>query len=123
METVPRRQLIFPDHDLLENLIDIYFGMSHFVPILHEPSFRRDVQADLHHIDDSFGFFVLLVCALASRGTTDPRVLVDGASKHSAGWKYFVQTTTIPRPLFSCPTIHDIQFCVVSLQLPLCVIV
>lgn len=88
--------------------------MAHFYPILHEPSFRRDLKAGLHRIDDSFAFVVLLVCALGSIGTTDPRVLVDGASKQSAGWKYFAQTMSLPRPMFSCPTIHDVQYCVVS---------
>ncbi|KIY67220.1 hypothetical protein CYLTODRAFT_422708 [Cylindrobasidium torrendii FP15055 ss-10] len=132
-------ELDFPPDDLLALLVDIYFRRAAIVPILHRASFQRDLDAGLHLVDNSFGFVVLGVCAIASRECDDPRVLLDsevaaaearaaehtdtfdepsicpgvgaGLSRHSAGWKYFSQIMKLPRALFSSPTIHDVQFC------------
>lgn len=82
--------------------------------ILHWPTFCRNVAAGLHHLDHSFGDLVLMVCALASRVSTDPRVLVDGVSWHSAGWKYYAQTSVTKCSPFSCPNLYDVQACCVS---------
>lgn len=135
--------LTFPPDDLLDNLVDIFFRHAIMVPVLpiiHEADFRRDIKTGLHYIDNSFGFVVLGVCAIASRHSNDPRVFLDsevadarakdgapsssagssilpgvgpGLSRHSAGWKYFSQIMALPRALFSAPTLHDVQFCCV----------
>ncbi|KIY71376.1 hypothetical protein CYLTODRAFT_418918 [Cylindrobasidium torrendii FP15055 ss-10] len=120
--------LIFPPDDLVELLVDCYFRQAFMIPlppILHEAHFRRDLKSGLHYVDNSFGFVVLGVCAVASRYCDDPRVLLDSEvagtrsegsaepslSRHSAGWKYFSQVMALPRALFSTPTLHDVQFC------------
>lgn len=118
IEPPERPHLIFPEDDLLEHLIHTFFNLQpHCLPILHEESFRRDVASGLHFFDSSFGALVLLVCAVASKVSTDPRVFLSnesGDSEYSAGWKYFLQTTTLPKSLFHCPTLYDVQFCCVS---------
>ncbi|KIY71330.1 hypothetical protein CYLTODRAFT_441292 [Cylindrobasidium torrendii FP15055 ss-10] len=133
--------LTFPPDDLLDSLVDIYFQHAIMVPILpfiHEADFRRDLKTGLQYVDNSFGFVVLGVCAIASRHSDDPRVFLDsevaearakgsapnlsadssilpgvgpGLSRHSAGWKFFSQIMALPRALFSAPTLHDVQFC------------
>lgn len=122
--------LTFPPDDLLALLVDSYFRLAFMVPLmpaLHEAYFRRDLKSGLHYVDNSFGFVVLGVCAIASRYCDDPRVLLDSEvaeaqsegsaevplSRHSAGWKYFSQVMALPRALFSTPTLHDVQFCCV----------
>ncbi|KAF7325582.1 Fungal-trans domain-containing protein [Mycena kentingensis (nom. inval.)] len=88
----------FPPDDLFTSLLDLFFTkvdpmLGH---ILHEPSFRNSIAEKRHVSDSRFGAVVLTVCALASRHSDDPRVLVDGAGadaggEHSAGWKWFGQ--------------------------------
>ncbi|KAJ7239773.1 fungal-specific transcription factor domain-containing protein, partial [Mycena haematopus] len=83
----------FPDDDLLRDLIDIYFLRIHpLYLLLHSPSFRASVANGEHLRDRYFGGIVLLVCAVASRLSSDPRVLMTpDAPLHSAGWKWFRQ--------------------------------
>ena len=70
---------IFPEQDLMDDLIRIYFFDVHmFAPVLHRPSFEADVKSGLHLRSRDFAGLVLLVCALASRFSHDRRVLVDG---------------------------------------------
>lgn len=65
-------------------------------PVLHRPSFERDLRARLHLKDEKFAAIVLLVCALGSRflDPSDTRVLmknVDGEyDLNSAGWCYIL---------------------------------
>ncbi|KAJ7239770.1 fungal-specific transcription factor domain-containing protein [Mycena haematopus] len=85
----------FPDDDLLQDLIDIYFLRIHpLFFLLHAPSFRASVANGEHLRDRHFGGVVLVVCALASRLSNDPRVLMTADAPgplHSAGWKWFQQ--------------------------------
>ncbi|KAJ7152994.1 fungal-specific transcription factor domain-containing protein [Mycena filopes] len=85
--------LLFPPQDLLRSLIDIYFTKVNFlVLLLHRPSFERSLASGLHLVDRQFGSVVLGVCALASKFSDDPRVIMEGTnSQLSAGWKYFCQ--------------------------------
>jgi hypothetical protein len=58
----------FPDDDLLQNLIDIYFQrINPLLFLLHSPTFRASVADREHLCDPHFGAVVLVVCALASR--------------------------------------------------------
>ncbi|KAJ6479238.1 fungal-specific transcription factor domain-containing protein [Mycena vitilis] len=93
----PLPQQSFPDDDLLQNLIDLYFEqINPILFLLHSPTFRASVADGEHLRDRHFGAVVLAVCALASRASDDPRVLMSpDAPRHSAGWKWFDQT----RPL------------------------
>ncbi|KAF9018135.1 hypothetical protein BDZ89DRAFT_357526 [Hymenopellis radicata] len=112
-----RPHFMFPEPDLLEDLLNLYF--THHpacLPVFHEPSFRKDVASGLHHIDTSFGACLLQVCAIASRLSIDPRVYLDCKTEASAGWKYFSQTTSISRSIFRAPTLFDVQFCCLSAE-------
>ncbi|KAJ7894534.1 fungal-specific transcription factor domain-containing protein [Mycena leptocephala] len=84
---------IFPDDDLLQSLIDIYFRqINTIVFLLHAPTFRASVGVGEHLRDPHLGAVVLAVCALASRHSDDRRVLITpDAPLHSAGWKWFNQ--------------------------------
>lgn len=81
----------FPDEDLLWSLIDLYFAESNiFLPVLHRPSFESSVAELTHLSDPIFAAVLLTVCAIASRHSTDPRVLIDNESS-SGGWKWIQQ--------------------------------
>jgi hypothetical protein len=86
---------IFPPDDLLHHLLASYFGfLNKCFPLLHEPSFRKSIAKGQHFCDVDFAQLVLLVCAVASRYSGDPCVLLDGNnSPSSAGLKYVGQVT------------------------------
>ncbi|KZV68284.1 hypothetical protein PENSPDRAFT_610193 [Peniophora sp. CONT] len=94
MHDVPFKPLNFPDHDLMDELIGRYFSdINILMPVLHRPTFEEGMRSSLHLRDRMFGSLVLLVCALGSRFSDDPRVLVAGDNTWlSAGWKWFTQT-------------------------------
>ncbi|KAK0196735.1 fungal-specific transcription factor domain-containing protein [Armillaria mellea] len=100
----------FPDDDLLWSLIGLYFTESNiFLPVLHRPSFERSVAQSTHLSDPVFATVVLAVCAIASRYSTDTRVLIDNESS-SSGWKWMQQilvdrranTFSSPPLIYSC---------------------
>ncbi|KAF8226986.1 hypothetical protein L208DRAFT_1406132 [Tricholoma matsutake] len=108
----------FPEDDLLYSLLDLYF--NHFnltLPLLHRPTFERSIAEGLHLTDSRFGSVVLLVCALGSRFSHDPRVLLDGISTyHSAGWKWFEQVQKVKRTFVIPPNLYDLQFHSLAVQ-------
>ncbi|KAF9034244.1 hypothetical protein BDZ89DRAFT_1130785 [Hymenopellis radicata] len=109
--------LVFPPPDLLVSLISLYFSHFHpYLPLFHQPSFRRAVVTGLHLHDARFGGVLLLVCAIGARASNDPRVFLDGQSEHSSGWKWFQQVRSIPRGLFETPSLYDLQHCVLSAE-------
>ncbi|KAF8160814.1 fungal-specific transcription factor domain-containing protein [Crassisporium funariophilum] len=103
---------VYPEDDLLRSLVSIYFEKAnHFLPVLHRPTFEKSLSLGQHLWDSSFGMTVLLVCALASRYSQDPRVLVDGDdSCLSSGWRYFVQVPIHRNALLYSSTIYDLQY-------------
>ncbi|KAK0452874.1 uncharacterized protein EV420DRAFT_1645398 [Desarmillaria tabescens] len=47
---------VFPDNDLITSLVAIYFEQIHpILPIMHRPTFTRDVADGLHLRDENFG--------------------------------------------------------------------
>lgn len=98
------------------SLIDLYFdNLNLYFPLLHRPTFERSVAECLHHTNESFAATLLLVCAVGSRYSDDPRVLLDDeASLHSCGWKYFDQVHVVRKSLLTPPSIYDLQFYCVS---------
>ncbi|KAF7365380.1 Fungal-trans domain-containing protein [Mycena venus] len=108
-----RPNYVFPDRDLIDSLVALYFANFHVTtPILHRPSFERAVAEGLYVRDMAFGGLLLSVLALASRYSSDPRVLIDG-NPLSAGWRFQNQVRVLRR-LFE-PTIHEIQiYCLMS---------
>lgn len=107
----------FPPGDLLQDLIDIHFRTSHCtMPVVHEPKFRKNVQERLHHYDLQFGKLVMMMCALASRDSDDPRVLLPGEKESSAGWKYYEQVEIVRKSMFEPPELHELQMYCVSAE-------
>ncbi|KIK67205.1 hypothetical protein GYMLUDRAFT_37274 [Collybiopsis luxurians FD-317 M1] len=102
---------IFPEDDLMFSLISLYFEeVNIFLPILHRPSFTQSVSQGLHYRDPHFGATLLLVCAVASRYSKDPRVLAHPGSELSCGWNYYEQVQTVRKSLFEPPTLSELQF-------------
>lgn len=125
----------FPDDELGMKLMDLYFThLNPLVLLLHRPTFERNVMQGLHLRNPSFGTVYLLVCAVASRYSDDPRVFLDGIEdgilEHSAGWKYFQQVQMVRMTLLGTPCLEDLQtycvscrwFCLVSLGFMIAVV-
>jgi hypothetical protein len=100
----------------MTQLVDAYFEKCNlYLPLLHRPSFDKAVADGLHTREEGFGSIVLLVCALGSRFSNDPRVILAGSnSQHSAGWEWFRQVQWIRRSLLSPPRLYDLQVAFVS---------
>lgn len=107
-------------------LVDHYFRRYNiYLPLLHRPTFERNIKDGLHLRDEAFGSTLLLVCAMGSRFSTDERVLLeeeiitnatlDEWRWQSAGWKWFrrVQTTRKAVAL-TMPRLFDLQVAGVS---------
>ncbi len=68
-----------------------------------------------HHNDIGFGSVVMLVCALGARWSEDPRVYMDGMSKHSCGWKWFDQVQIHRKSVLGPPRLYDLQIYAVNI--------
>ncbi|KAJ7503711.1 fungal-specific transcription factor domain-containing protein [Mycena galericulata] len=108
----------YPPPDVLSSLIWLYFEHCNiYVPLLHRPTFERAVAGNLHLRDDKFAATVLLVCALGSRFSDDPRVY-DPAAPLTCGWKYFsqVSATATMHHFFRPPMLYDLQYYALASQ-------
>jgi hypothetical protein len=100
----------FPERDLLEHLIGNFFRQTNpYFPIFNEILFRRYVSEGLHLNDRGFGATVLLVAALGSRDSNDPRVYVDPGDTQSGGWKWFNQVQQLRKSIYAPATLFDLQ--------------
>ncbi|KAJ6541641.1 fungal-specific transcription factor domain-containing protein, partial [Mycena capillaripes] len=111
---------VFPDNDLIKNLIKIYFEqINPIMGILHFPSFHRSFLDGLHFREPEFGAVVLAVCALASRHSDDRRVFLEGTdSEHSCGWKWFRQVRPLRASFSPEPSLCQLQLiCLSSIYL------
>ncbi|KAI0081043.1 hypothetical protein K474DRAFT_57243 [Panus rudis PR-1116 ss-1] len=106
----------FPPPDLLQSLIDLYFhNFNDYYPLLHRQTFEAQIAEGLHLRDEGFGSTVLLVCAVGSRFSDDPRVFLEGSeSTHSCGWKYFRQVQLVRKSLLAPPRLYDLQICALT---------
>ncbi|KAK0472520.1 hypothetical protein IW261DRAFT_1507865 [Armillaria novae-zelandiae] len=101
---------IFPDEDLITSLVAIYFEtMNPILPILHRPTFVKNVADGLHLRDENFAAMLLFVLAVASRHSDDPRVLADPSSRLSAGWTFLQFIPIAKKVLLRPPCLNDIQ--------------
>ncbi|EDR09003.1 uncharacterized protein LACBIDRAFT_296682 [Laccaria bicolor S238N-H82] len=107
----------FPDRDLMEQLVDAFFlHLNLYQAVLHRPTFERSVAENLHLDNTGFACTLLLVCAIGSRFSEDPRVFLEGHdSLHSRGWKWFQQVQTV-RSLLVSPSLYDMQFYCLSVM-------
>ncbi|KAJ7096815.1 fungal-specific transcription factor domain-containing protein [Mycena epipterygia] len=103
---------IFPESDVLSELVDHYFAhWNIYYPLLHRPTFEKSIADGLHTRDTSFGAVVLLVCAIGSRFSDDVRVCPPEAEPLRCGWQYFDQVSPAIDQLFARPSLHQIQYC------------
>lgn len=111
-------QFEFPEKDLRDKLVSLYFErVNIYIPLLHRPTFERDLANDLHLHDVGFAQLVLMVSALASRCTDDPRVLLPNEKTTlSSGFKYFRQTRLMRNKLLDKTTLYDLQYYCVRRQ-------
>ncbi|KAJ7122252.1 fungal-specific transcription factor domain-containing protein [Mycena epipterygia] len=86
-----------PPPDLVAHLAELYFTHAHiYLPVLHRQTFDRRVEMGMDHWDDGFAAIVLIVCAIGSRWSDDPRVLLPASKDKSllrCGWEWFNQVT------------------------------
>ncbi|KAJ6608507.1 fungal-specific transcription factor domain-containing protein [Mycena sp. CBHHK59/15] len=84
-----RTAYTFPPAPLLFSLIALYFEHTNaYLPLLHRPSFERDVREGRHERrgEEGFGGTVLMVCAVGSRWSDDPRVVGAGLGPGASGY-------------------------------------
>ncbi|KAJ7314901.1 fungal-specific transcription factor domain-containing protein [Mycena albidolilacea] len=99
--------LKFPPNDHMNDLIDLYFAHENvYLPLLHRPTFARAVADGLHLRNDGFAGTLLLVCAIGSRWSTDPRIADPG---FDCGWEWFDQVHLAGNSLLGSPTLYDLQ--------------
>ncbi|KAF8162154.1 fungal-specific transcription factor domain-containing protein, partial [Mycena galopus ATCC 62051] len=113
---VTRPHYAFPARDLLSTLVDLYFQhVNIYNPLLHRPTFERELADNLHLRDDKFGAIVLTMCAAASRFSDDPRVF-DPTKPLTCGWNFFSQLSRQIEHLYAPPTLYDLQRYCLSIQ-------
>ncbi|KAF5371633.1 hypothetical protein D9758_003376 [Tetrapyrgos nigripes] len=115
-----REPYMFPEDDLLQELIEIYFEkINIYMPLLHRPTFTTAIKEGLHLVDEQFGGLVLGLCALASRQSDDPRNGYEGVeSRLSYGWKWFRQINLVRRSFVGKPSLYELQlYCLTALFL------
>lgn len=65
----------FPEEDLMNELVDLYFFFNNsLIPLLHRPTFKKEILEGLHWRETGFAEVLLLVCAMGSRYSTGTRV-------------------------------------------------
>ncbi|KAJ3510136.1 hypothetical protein NLJ89_g4847 [Agrocybe chaxingu] len=86
-----------PPEDLIPSLVDAYFvEFNYFLPLLHRPTFEKDVAEKLHLTNHMFAATLLLV----SEGSDNWR---------SSGWKWYEQVKVMRRSLFHRTTLYELQ--------------
>ncbi|KAJ6542962.1 fungal-specific transcription factor domain-containing protein [Mycena capillaripes] len=102
---------VFPEPDLLSALVELYFVHKNlYYPVLHRPTFDRSLADGLHIRDPAFGAVVLLVCAIGSRYSDDPRVSLREAEPLRCGWEFFDQLPFHFDHIFSGPSVYHLQY-------------
>ncbi|KAJ6460652.1 fungal-specific transcription factor domain-containing protein [Mycena vitilis] len=98
----------WPSQARMAELIDLYFlRQNMYLPLLHRPSFERNIADGLHLRDDSFAATVLVVCAIASRWAVDPNTT---GLDLTCGWEWFDQAAAVGNHLFGQPSLYDLQY-------------
>ncbi|KAJ7103695.1 hypothetical protein C8R43DRAFT_1244094 [Mycena crocata] len=99
--------LIFPEPDLLETLVSIFFSQVNIVIcLLHRPTFEKSLASG----DYNFGSTVLGVCEIAAKYSDDPRCVLEGTDTAlSSGWKYFCQLQPLRQHLIRTFTLYEAQ--------------
>ncbi|KAL1945623.1 hypothetical protein VTO73DRAFT_1625 [Trametes versicolor] len=102
----------FPPMDFMKVLVDAYFEkLNLYIPLLHRPTFDRQLREGLHLADEGFGSVVLLVCANGARMSEDP-LSADHGPPGRPGWNWFLQVENARKSIFAPPQLTDLQKCV-----------
>ncbi|KAI0737553.1 fungal-specific transcription factor domain-containing protein [Daedaleopsis nitida] len=102
----------FPNLESLRKLVDSYF--THFnlyLPLLHRPTFEKDIETGLYLRDRECAAIVLLVCAIGSIWIDSPRNIHEELTVGSRGREWFDQVRYEPCRVFNPPRLHDVQVC------------
>jgi hypothetical protein len=113
-ETEDGLSLELPPEDLLQTLSDAFFKNT-MMPIIHRPSFEKQLEQGLHRRNGMFLRVVLLVCANGARWYDDPRALDDRwPVPLSAGYRWFRQFEPWHKLFVDIISLQDAQLLVVS---------
>ncbi|CAE6410976.1 unnamed protein product [Rhizoctonia solani] len=107
-----------PPNDLINSLLDVFFRHVNLLfPILHRGQFEHQLGLETHLASDTtgrtFARVLLLVCAVASRWSSDPRVFTDG-EPFSAGYEFFRRAGPVTSAVRAQPSLYDVQICILS---------
>ncbi|KDN38339.1 hypothetical protein RSAG8_09543, partial [Rhizoctonia solani AG-8 WAC10335] len=107
-----------PPPDLVDSLVELFFRYTNaFYPIFHRGRFEHELARGTHLASDTrgrtFARVLLLVCAVASRWSSDPRVFTDGQTL-SAGCEFFRRVGPVTWAVRAQPSLYDVQICILS---------
>ncbi|KAI4518212.1 hypothetical protein K525DRAFT_209101 [Schizophyllum commune Loenen D] len=97
---------------LIRMLVDLYFRTYNtYMTLLHRPTIERGIANGMHERHYGFGSLLLMICAVASRMTDDPRVYADKrpGAENSAGWQWYSQIRFIRRTYPVGPDLYELQ--------------
>ncbi|KAJ7657176.1 fungal-specific transcription factor domain-containing protein [Mycena polygramma] len=95
-----------PSQARLAELVDLYFTHQNvYLPLLHRPTFERNIAEGLHLSNDEFAATVLVVCAIASRWDMDP-----DTEDLARGWEWFDQIALVESHLFGKASLYILQY-------------
>ncbi|KAI0737552.1 fungal-specific transcription factor domain-containing protein [Daedaleopsis nitida] len=101
----------FPPPDLLHKLVESYFSTFNlYLPLLHRPTIEQNIQSGFYLRDRDTGAIILLVCAIGSLWTVDPRI-PNQQPALGPGWEWFEQVVYERMDLMMHPRLHDVQVC------------
>lgn len=102
LPATPLEAVILPPADLIYTLVDQFFStMGGTFPVLHRPTFMKQLHDDRHRRDIDFTRLILTVCGVAARFCKDERVCTASPTGEvewrSAGSKYLLEAYKIKR--------------------------
>ncbi|KAJ7289428.1 fungal-specific transcription factor domain-containing protein [Mycena rebaudengoi] len=107
-----RTNFSFPENDLMMTLVSLYFENTNpFLPLLHQHMFEQRMAEGLHLHNSGFASTLLLVCAIGSVYSEDPRTFNIFAPPpyNTPGWQWYNQVELSGHLLHQPPTLYDLQ--------------
>ncbi|KAF9514626.1 hypothetical protein BS47DRAFT_1485011 [Hydnum rufescens UP504] len=99
----------FPPDDLVRSLIALFFRhVAPTLPVLDRRNFEDAFNRRLHMESSQLEALVLLVCAIGSTYSNDPRITSNSGNTPGDGWRYFLHG----RDWLQCltpPTLPELQ--------------
>ena len=107
---LPILQTDYPPHELLNHLIDSYFiNVNCTFPLLHKPTIIDNLNTK--KFQSEFAGVILLVCAIGSQHSDDPRVLSSRNDPRFAGENFYhiYKLKCQRKSMLASPSIEEIQ--------------